>query len=187
MKVVAISGKARHGKDTVATELKKQLEEIGGKVLIIHQGDFLKWIAKSYLGWDGKKDEEGRSLLQWIGTHNREVGLDDIYVETVINTITLLSDKFDYVIIPDLRYKNELHRLKAKYQQHCYLVRVNRVVFNNSNYSPYKNGLTAEQNKHKSETDLDYFCGWEYIITNYILEGLPNQVKKIVKELTMYA
>lgn len=187
MKVVAISGKARHGKDTVATELKKQLEEMGGKVLIIHQGDFLKWIAKSYLGWNGKKDEEGRSLLQWIGTHNREVGLDDVYVETVINIIALLSDKFDYVIIPDLRYKNELHRLKAKYQDDCYLVRVNRVVFNNSKYSAYKNDLTEEQNKHKSETDLDYFLGWEYIITNYVLEGIPDQVNKIVEELKINA
>ena len=44
MKVVCISGKARHGKDTLAGILKNYLEDSGNKVLVAHFGDLVKYI-----------------------------------------------------------------------------------------------------------------------------------------------
>ena len=48
MKVICISGKARHGKDTLATILKKRLEDNGNRVLITHFGDLVKYICEKF-------------------------------------------------------------------------------------------------------------------------------------------
>ena len=68
MEVVLISGKAGHGKDTLADFIAMELKNRVQKVLIIHHGDLLKYMCRSYFNWDGKKDEHGRTLLQHIGT-----------------------------------------------------------------------------------------------------------------------
>ena len=67
MQVIVISGKAQHGKDTTAGFLKDALEADGYPVLIAHYGDLVKYVCKMYLGWNGEKDEYGRSLLQYAG------------------------------------------------------------------------------------------------------------------------
>lgn len=56
-KVICISGKAQHGKDTTATILKAALEGRNNKVLIFHYADLLKYLCKEYFGWNGEKDE----------------------------------------------------------------------------------------------------------------------------------
>ena len=47
MKVICISAKARHGKDTAAEIMKEYLEMQGKKVLITHFADLLKYLCKS--------------------------------------------------------------------------------------------------------------------------------------------
>ena len=59
MKVICISGKAQHGKDTTAAILKELLEADGKSVKIAHFADLLKFICKTYFDWDGQKDERG--------------------------------------------------------------------------------------------------------------------------------
>ena len=60
MKIILISGKARHGKDSLATFMKEDLERRNKKVLIAHYADLLKFICTNYFNWDGKKNVEGR-------------------------------------------------------------------------------------------------------------------------------
>ena len=59
MKVICISGKAGHGKDTFAGFLKKSLEEQYKRVLITHYGDLIKYVCEKFFEWDGMKDEKG--------------------------------------------------------------------------------------------------------------------------------
>lgn len=68
MKIIMISGKMRHGKDTCAQFIKEELERANKHVLVIHYADYLKFVLKQYFGWNGEKDEEGRKLLQTVGT-----------------------------------------------------------------------------------------------------------------------
>ena len=68
MKVVCISGKAQHGKDTTAGMMKTVLESMGHTVLIAHYGDLVKYVCRTFFGWNGEKDAYGRSLLQKVGT-----------------------------------------------------------------------------------------------------------------------
>ena len=61
MKIIAISGKAQHGKDTTAGFLKSTLEADGYKVQVAHYADLLKYICKQFFGWNGQKDDAGRN------------------------------------------------------------------------------------------------------------------------------
>ena len=108
IRIFLISGKAQHGKDTVANLLKEKFER---KSLIIHNADYLKYIAKQYMGWDGSKDESGRRLLQWLGTDKvrNELKKPLFWIEKTCDTIEILRDKFDYFFVPDTRFRNEIY------------------------------------------------------------------------------
>ena len=175
MKIILISGKAQHGKDTVASLLKKQLVKLNERVLLTHYADLLKYICKAFFGWDGNKDVRGRWLLQYVGTdvvRNKKPGF---WVEFMSTILELFGDNWDYVIIPDTRFPDEITTLKEKGFDVVH-IRVNRTNFESQ--------LTDEQKQHPSETALDniepdYWIensgtmeNLEYIISNWIKENL---------------
>lgn len=144
-KVILIAGKAQHGKDTLAEFLKKGLENKGKSVQIVHFADYLKFICSKYFSWDGKKDARGREILQKVGTDKIRSKVADFWVWPVINLIEVAFDDYNYVIIPDTRFKNEVYEMKATFET-IYL-KIFRPDFDN--------GLTLEQQNHPSEIDLD--------------------------------
>ena len=107
MKVICISGKAQNGKDTTASFMKQALEDKGQRVLIAHFGDLVKYICKTFFGWDGQKDERGRTLLQYVGTDKIRAVSPDYWVDFIVNILTIFKDEWDYVLIPDCRFPNE--------------------------------------------------------------------------------
>ena len=111
MKVIAISGHARHGKDTVARMLQEQLQKDGRTVLITHYADLLKYICKTFFKWDGRKDEKGRSLLQYVGTDVVRAKNPDYWVDFVSDILNLFEGHWDYVIIPDAAGEDQAHRV----------------------------------------------------------------------------
>lgn len=143
-KVILISGKAQHGKDTCAKYMKKYLEDNGKTCKIIHYGDLLKFICRKYMGWDGKKDKKGRELLQNVGTDIIRKKNPDFWVEYMVSFLNACPI-WDYVLIPDVRFPNEITHID-KYMN-VWAVRINRPNFDN--------GLTEEQRNHISETALD--------------------------------
>lgn len=146
MKIVCISGKAQHGKDTTAGILKKVLESNGKKVLITHYAGLVKYICREYFGWDGKKDEAGRGLLQYVGTDVVREQRPNFWVEFVVSVLQLFPNQWDYVLIPDCRFPNEIDAMKEA----GFDVFSLRVVRNN-----FESPLTKKQQQHPSETALD--------------------------------
>lgn len=144
--VICVSGKAQHGKDTVANILCDTLTKKGYRVLVTHYADLLKYICKTFFGWDGKKDEGGRHILQYVGTDVVRQQRPNFWVDFVISIIELFGDNWDYVIIPDTRFPNEVSAIKEHFPTAKHL-RVIRDGFDSS--------LTAEQKGHPSETALD--------------------------------
>ena len=157
MKVVAISGKAQHGKDTTANFLKSELEANGCKVLITHYADLLKYICTAFFNWDGQKDEHGRQLLQYVGTDVVRAKRPDFWVEFVTGVLNLFDGQWDYVLIPDCRFPNEVtHLTYAGFDTfHVRVIREN-----------FESPLTPEQQMHPSETALDDFP-YSFMVLNY--------------------
>lgn len=146
MKVIAISGRAGAGKDTFAKMLSDALETYCATVLIVHYADLLKFICKAYFGWNGEKDAAGRRLLQTVGTNVIRDKDPDFWVDFVVKMLAYIGYKWEYVLIPDVRFPNEIDRLKAAGfdVQHWRVVR-----------GDYDNGLSEEARMHPSETALD--------------------------------
>lgn len=145
--VVLIAGKAMNGKDTMANYLKENLNDKGFSVLIIHFADYLKFICSRYFGWSGNKDDEGRELLQKVGTDIVRTKHPTFWLDNVIEFIKVFGSEYDYILIPDVRFRNELYFKKGR---ELWDVTSVKVIRNN-----FQTPLTKEQQSHPSETDLD--------------------------------
>lgn len=162
MKIIMISGKSGHGKDTVAQMMKEILEKDNKRVLVIHFADLVKHYARDYYNWNGQKDEAGRALLQKIGTTMMRKYYPTYWAEIVGKFLAVAGywNEFNYCLIPDWRFKNEfstvyLHNSKIN---KIYTIRVNRKNYRNP-------AMTDEQFNHISETELDDI-NFDWIIDN---------------------
>lgn len=175
MRVILISGKAQHGKDTTAGFLKSALETDGFSVLITHYGDLVKYICKSFFDWDGNKDEAGRTILQYVGTDVIRKQDENYWVRFIGEMLTFFNGKWDYVLIPDCRFLNEVNYLKEMGFDTVHI----RVVREN-----YVSQLTKEQQAHPSETALDEIVPDYYIKNSGTMENLHNQVLQWLRDNT---
>lgn len=157
---IAISGKARSGKDTIA----KMIQEKYPEYTIIHFSDKLyelMWNDQQELGFPITKD---RNYLQFIGTEWARAKDPNIWIKCLMKKVNELKDN---IIVADVRFKNELEALK---NDGFTLIRVNRS----------KSDMTEEQKNHLSEIDLDDYTEWDHIIDNNdTLEKLQMDIFKI--------
>lgn len=176
--IITVSAKARHGKDTFADIFKKVAEERKYRVLIIHYADILKYVCKQYFNWNGEKDEVGRHILQYVGTDLCRNNHPDVWVNCVIELIKGLQTEYDFVVIPDSRFKNEIEAWENT-NFFNFTIRINRV---NEDGTEFNNGLTPEQQQHSSETELDNY-GFNYTIENRKLEDLENAAQAVLEDI----
>lgn len=179
MKVFLISGKAGHGKDTFAGMLQKELEALGGKVLMPHFADLVKFYAQKYLNWNGEKDETGRQLLQAIGNNSFRQSFPSYWAEITAKCVNVMGEYFgfDYAIIPDTRYPNEIDVVK-EYNSDTVTVRI--VRYNEDSTIWENEELTQKQKENPSETSLDNYA-FDYIIENHSLEELQESAEELTK------
>jgi len=174
MKIILITAKAQHGKDTTASIIKSQLESIGKKALICHYADLLKYICRTFFDWDGQKDDKGRSILQYVGTDNIRQQNKDYWVKFIADFLRMFYNEWDYVLIPDTRFPNEIEYMGDCFNDgDVHTIRVERPNF----ISP----LTEEQQNHPSECALDGY-EMDVLITNGgTLQDLELKVKHYIE------
>ena len=177
MKVICISGKAQHGKDTSASVLKEILEGDGFSVLVTHYGDLVKYVCTQFFGWDGQKDVSGRHLLQYVGTDIIRTRNPDYWVAFVASILNFFKDRWDYVLIPDCRFPNEVDYLKECGFDVTHM-RVSRTNFDTP--------LTKDQQNHPSETALDDAVADYYITNNGTQDDLRNAIYQLKPYLVEY-
>lgn len=171
MKIICISGKAQHGKDTTAKFLEAALRSKGYHVLIAHYGDLVKYVCRTFFNWDGKKDEKGRTLLQYVGTDKIRAASPDYWANFIVSILDVFPDEWDYVLLPDTRFPNE-YEIYETYGMDAILLRVVRPNF--------KSPLTAEQQQHASEVALDNYQYHTVIVNDGSLDDLKNTVDNFV-------
>ena len=175
MKIVCFGGKGQHGKDTSANYLKGFLDDKNYKTLIVHYADLLKFICMQWFGWDGIKDDYGRKLLQEIGTDIIRADDPDYWVDFVAKLLLKFKNRWDFILIPDCRFPNELERLRELQFDTVY-VRVNRSNF----VSP----LSKESQEHISEVALDDYPADFYIENSGTKAELRNKIIPLISALT---
>jgi hypothetical protein len=175
MKIVLIGGKAQHGKSTFANMLQHEYEKRNLSVIRVEFAHLLKFYATKYFGWDGNKDEEGRTLLQWLGTDLFREKDPDYWARNVYDFLDVIKNHFDIAIIDDWRFINEeryFHYGTFEY----FPVKIERQNFESS--------LTEDQKNHRSEKELEDFKA-SFTVYNRTMERLQKSAKDFV-DVTLY-
>ena len=173
MKIFAISGHAQNGKDTVAGLIKDSLKADGNRVLVAHYADLLKYMCRTFFDWDGNKDEKGRHILQYVGTDIIRKQAPDFWVDFISSVLTYFKENWDYVLIPDTRFPNEIDKLISNGFDVIHI----RVVRPN-----FESPLTEEQQSHPSETALDNVNPDFYIYNEGSMDELKEKINKWIQE-----
>ena len=171
MKIILLSAKARHGKDTFAKMLKEELEKQGKTVVIDRFAKYIKGYCKQ-LGWDGiTKDEYWRDKLQQLGTEviKQQLNYKCFHGLRLAEDIQIIGKVFnvDYFIISDTRFRDEIYAIKSMFPDSVITIRIERPNFDNN---------MGELNNHISECDLDNF-DFDYFVVNYSLESLKDKAE----------
>ncbi len=167
--IIGVSGKARHGKDTVARLIA---EELNGLQQVVRLGfaDSLKEECRDRFGWNGEKDVAGRALLQRIGVERRSE--DPLY--WVRRAFSRMIDPDTLYVVSDVRFVNEADAIRTEGGR---LWRVDRVDPGTGEW--FDNGLSAGLRTHASETDLDGYSFDEYLV-NDTIENLRVRVRGVL-------
>ncbi len=173
-RIYVISGKARHGKDTTALAIKKAYKD--KKVINLAYGSYIKEYAKKISDWDGNEETKPRELLQTLGTDVIRDKIDkDFFVKRLCDDIRVYSYYFDIITISDARFPNEIDTPKDLFEN-VVTIKVVRDNFDSS--------LTKEELNHLTETALDDYDGFDFILKNDgTIADLEEKVLRLVKKV----
>lgn len=174
--IIGLHGKARSGKDTVADIIVELTKDNGVSrwikkafadkmklcCAIITDTPIKHWYMQSMKSQNVKNwNIEYRQFMQLFGTEAcRRNIVDDIWVRALLDNY---NSCFSW-IITDIRFKNELNEVKNR---NSILIKIEREL--------------SDRLIHQSETDLDDYYDWDYIIQNdSTKEDLIEKVKSIL-------
>ncbi len=171
MRIFLIAGKAGSGKGEVAKLIKEYYVYKLQKCVITEYSKPLKDIAVELTDWDGNPNTKPRTFLQELGDHIR--GIDDkFFVKKMLDNLSVYQDYVENVVVADVRYPVEIEEVKLNYDN-VYAI----CVENQFGKSP----LSVEQQAHISETALDNYEEFDYIIANDEKDSLRDKVFKFLE------
>lgn len=170
IKVFIISGKARSGKGEISKIIEKYYKE--KKCITISFAYYLKDYVKRISGWDGSENNKPRELLQQLGIELIKNKIDNkLLINRILQDIEVFSYFYDIIIISDARLVDEVESIKTAYSDSI-SIRVNRNEDNN---------LTLSEKNHITETGLNDYNNFDYIIDNTNYNKLMNDVENILR------
>ena len=165
-KLFVIAGKARSGKDTIAKIIK---ENTNIRVLIYSCTTYLKKYIKDIYGVYDESNKP-RELLQSFGRKIKKE-YPNFFLDRINEDIRFLSLYYDIIIITGVRLVRELEFLKNTFNG--ILIKVE---------SDNENNLTEKEKQDITETDVDNYNDYDYILKNKTYEKIEEQIKKIMEE-----
>ena len=165
MRIFLIAGKAGSGKNEIANKIKEYLPN----TIITGISKYIKLFALEYTNWDGRDIDKPRTFLQNMGDKIRHID-ENFFINRLKEDIKVYELDYENVIISDIRLKHEIEEFKKT----NYEVITIKVISNTS-----KRNLSKEQQLHITETELDNYNKFDYIIENN--NELDNRIKEILK------
>ncbi len=171
MRIFLVAGKAGSGKGEVAKLIKEYYIYKLDKCVITEYSKPLKTLAQELTDWDGNQNTKPRGYLQKLGDEIR--GIDERYfVKSMLENLKIYEHFVNNVVISDVRYPIEIEEMKLNYDK-VYAI----CVENQFGKSP----LSLEEQTHQSETALDNYEEFDYIIANDNKENLKDKIFKFLE------
>lgn len=174
--IFVVSGRANSGKDTTCELINNNVKLKGLCSINLQFSSYIKMYAKEITSWDGSDDTKPRKLLQELGTDIIRNKIDNMFfINRIIEDIKVYSYYCDVITISDARLPLELDSIKNTFDN-VYKIRIERPGF--------ENNLTDLERSHITETGLDNYDNYDYIINNNgTIECLNKKVMSIIKEV----
>lgn len=174
MKIYLIVGKAKCGKNTFGSYLREELKNYGYKPCVVGITAPLYHYAQNYFDWNPNTDDKPREFLQKMGTEiiKEKLGKKTFLLDRLKEDMDIMQEFFDIFIVTDVRYPEEIEYFKEKYEDVC------TVKLIRTDYDDY---LTSDERKHITETAMDNYDDFNYILENENLESLKNTAHIIAK------
>ncbi len=174
--IYCISGKAGSGKSTVGAIIEREYQKLELKTITSPYTKYLKQYIGTITGVNVTEENKPRELLQKLSSDliKKKLNNKDFFIRRQVEDIEFYSYFFDVIIIPDVRFPNEIEILKEKFPN-VVSIRVER--------QNYKSKLTEEEMQDITETALDKYNNYDYIITNESKKGLESDTLKIINNL----
>lgn len=170
--IYVISGKSGSGKSKSAEIIKDIYYKKNKKGIILSYATPLKEYAKNILNWN-EEEAKPRDFLQQVGVELIKEKIDkEFLIKRVLQDIKVYSYFYDVIIVSDARFVEEIECLKG----------FDKVIsiHINSNIDD----LTEKQRNHSTETGLDNYNDYDYIIDNTsTVYNLKEELERIVGEV----
>ncbi len=173
MKIYLLAGKAGSGKDLLGKYMKTQYDFQGHNACILHITTPLYEYAKNYFSWNGNMAEKPREFLQEMGIEiiQKKLGKKCFLIDRLSEDIDILKNFFDVFIITDGRLLFEFEELKKRFPE----IKIVHVIREN-----YDNKLSDSEKMHVTETEMEQYKSYDYIVRNTSKERLFSEADKIM-------
>lgn len=169
--IIILSGKAKSGKNLVASYIKEYYKE--NKCIEVAYAYYIKDYLKRMNKYNEQEKNKYRSLLQEFGVEFLSKQINPKFlINRVMEDIEVFSYFYDVIVITDARLIEEIEIPKQKF-----LNIITIRIENNNN-----NNLNELEKNHITETGLDNYTGFDYIIeNNSTIDDLKKQILEILK------
>lgn len=155
--IFVLSGKAKSGKNLLADKIENYYKN--KRCIQISYAFYLKNYVKNIYGWSGNEEDKPRELLQKIGIDLIKNKIDsNLLIRRVCEDIKVYSYFYDIIIITDARLKDEIETPKRLFNN-VVTIRIDSIY--------YDKKMTIEQMNHITETNLDNYDKFDYIINDF--------------------
>lgn len=165
--IFVLSGKAKSGKNLIADKIENYYKN--KRCIQISYAFYLKNYVKNIYDWNGSEEDKPRELLQKIGIDLIKNKIDsNLLIRRVCEDIKVYSYFYDIIIITDARLKDEIEIPKRLFNN-VVTIRIDSIY--------YDKKMTIEQMNHITETNLDNYDKFDYIINDFDkLEEILNKI-----------
>ncbi len=155
--IFVLSGKAKSGKNLIADKIENYYKN--KRCIQISYAFYLKNYVKNIYDWNGSEEDKPRELLQKIGIDLIKNKIDsNLLIRRVCEDIKVYSYFYDIIIITDARLKDEIEIPKRLFNN-VVTIRIDSIY--------YDKKMTIEQMNHITETNLDNYDKFDYIINDF--------------------
>ena len=173
MRIFLVAGSAGSGKGEVAKLIKEYYIYKLENCVITEYSKYLKMFAKELTDWDGNPNTKPRKYLQDLGDKIR--GIDNKYfINNMLEDLRVYEELVNNVIISDVRLPQEIEDIKLNYDNVYAIYVVNQHSQSN---------LTIEEQAHITETSLENYDDFDYVLANDNINTLKDKVFKYLEGL----
>ena len=171
MKIFIVAGKSGSGKMEVAKFINEYYIYKLKKNVVTSYSKYIRSFAMELTDWDGDPLKKPREFLQNFGMKVRNFD-KDFFNRRMIEDISVYElDGVENVIISDARMPDEIDKIKDNFDDVYSFYIENQFA---------KSNLTAEQLAHITETALEGYDGFDYVLANEELNELKDKIFKIL-------